>query len=329
LLPEEVEPILALPGEKPDWLELPTQISLQSIPQMNPSEDRLRWEQRVLPKLAGELKINLAHLTHNHPPLLASVPTIISPGELPGGRIDPGITGRLRSALGQGGMAGAQGVVWPADIPGPDGRNPAQKLTPAVHPDFYPSSQPHEASLDLPETYILYHGSFRSEELRLLFEAWVWGAGALGDYYPLLILGGQDTQKSLIRNLERYDFGEAVRTLPTLAPRDIPAVYRGASALIHPGIEVPWGGAIRHALTCGVPVVTIDHPRNSALVGAAAYTIPARDARKLGASLITVIVEEDVSQKLSKAALEQASGWDPIKFRAGLLESYKRFAKKN
>ncbi|MDX1436321.1 MAG: glycosyltransferase [Anaerolineales bacterium] len=324
-LPNETEPVLALPAEAPAWFQPPAGLEVHSTPLQNRAGDRLRWEQRLLPRLANHLGVNLAHLTHNHPALLASVPTIISPGELPGGRGGPGLSRRLRAALGRGGMARAQGMLWPSDLPRPAVRTPAELLPPLVHPDFSQPGPPPPIDLDLPETFILYHGSYRADELRNLFDAWVWGAGALGDYYPMLLLGGRAAGLQLETVLERYDFGEAVISLPPAPPADMAAIYRRASALIHPGPEVPWGGAIRHGLASSLPIVTTDHPHNRAMVGAAAFTIPAGDTRKLGAGLITVIVEEAVSRKLAEAARRQASGWDQPAFRQMLMASYRRF----
>jgi glycosyltransferase involved in cell wall biosynthesis len=275
--------------------------------------------------LATEAGADLLHITHNRPSILASVPTVVSPCEFDAARAEKGLVERLRHSLGRGGLAaGARWILWPSDLPA-QGPASARLLSPVVHPDFgaSPPAPPGLFErLNLPESFILYHGSFDPAELRILFDAWTWGAGPIGDYYPLLLAGGQEAGDTLKAMIDQYRFGEAVQLLPPLTPPEIPHIYRRASALIHPGTETPWGGAIRQALASGLPVVTTDSLRNNALVGPAAFTIPAGDARKLGAALITVIVEEEVAQKLSHAARQRAAGWSRRDFRAGLGKVY-------
>ncbi len=43
----------------------------------------------------------------------------------------------------------------------------------------------------LPETFILYHGPYDSSTVERLLSAWTWGAGALGELYPLVLLGAK------------------------------------------------------------------------------------------------------------------------------------------
>jgi glycosyltransferase involved in cell wall biosynthesis len=60
----------------------------------------------------------------------------------------------------------------------------------------------------------------------------------------------------------------------------------------------------------------------SALVGPAAYLVPQGDARLLGAALITVLVEEEVAQKLIQEGRQRVAAWSLPAFAAGLAQAY-------
>lgn len=79
---------------------------------------------------------------------------------------------------------------------------------------------------------------------------------------------------------------------------------------------------MQHALACGKPVVGAEGEIMNALVGPAAFLAPAGDARALGAALLTVIVEEEVAERLSKAAWERVSRWGSESFGERLLGAY-------
>lgn len=95
-LPEEVQPLLLLPGEAPPWL--PPHLATRSTPAPETDYGRLRWSQHLAPRLARESETRLLHLVTPQPPLFIATPTILSPatyrqGSAPaGGR--PGCGGR-------------------------------------------------------------------------------------------------------------------------------------------------------------------------------------------------------------------------------------------
>jgi glycosyltransferase involved in cell wall biosynthesis len=85
------------------------------------------------------------------------------------------------------------------------------------------------------------------------------------------------------------------------------SIYRGSSALFHPLEDPPWGGPVRLALAYGKPVVSFESEVIGALVGPAAYLVKAGDTRAMGAALVTILVEEEVSQRLAQAARQRRS----------------------
>ncbi len=119
-------------------------------------------------------------------------------------------------------------------------------------------------------------------------------------------------------------FGSGHSVIPVL---DIFPRY-GSFPGFHPLMDPPWGGPVRLALASGVPVVSFESEPMSALVGPAAYLVKAGDTRLLGAALITVLVEEGVSQKLAQAGRQRAGTWSPSAFVDGLAQAYESILKK-
>jgi hypothetical protein len=71
-------------------------------------------------------------------------------------------------------------------------------------------------------------------------------------------------------------------------------------------------------------VVGIEERATAALLGPAGYLIPQDDLRRLGAAVITVIVEEQVAESLSQAAIQRASNWQKQAFVNRLAQVYSR-----
>ena len=342
-LPSEVEPVVALPAPPPAWLEdIPTQV--QSTPDTDIAQ--LAWEQRRLPQLARALDASLLHLTTPTAPLFGQPISVISPGgftglrregETPAHKEPRPFSARLRESFGFGGLGRARGIFWPVGLPSPDLSAPIYFLPQVVHPSFEPTlGSDGEINdnyfsgtgggwqgPDLPETYVLYHGPTSAFWLERTLQAWSWAASAIGEYHPLLLLGLDDQGRRILAGLEaKFNVSGSVHALPSLSPGDLPTLYRGCSALFHPTPISPWGGPVSAALVCGKPVVAAENALVDALVRQAAYMVPVDDALALGAALITVLVEEEVAQKLSLATQYQVAGWNSSAFGQKLLAAY-------
>lgn len=333
-LPPPIQAVLALPGELALPLALPESIRVETQATPDNPAARLSWEQRRLPELAQRGDARLVHLTHAHPALFTAQNFVVSPTSPLGWQERAaGLTGRLRAAVSAGGMSQTGGFFWPEDLPLPNRPRQYHPLPPTVHPDFSPNkgdaiSLP--ASLSLPETYILYHGPYDPPTLERLFAAWTWGAGAIGQLYPLVVLGLKPSDRERITHLARtYQVEDALQTIPSLPLGEIPLVYRACAALFHPAPPGLWGGPIRHALACGKPVVALESPLADALVGPAAYLVPPDEARTLGAALITVIVETEVANQLASRAAERSARWRNPAFGAALHAAYLKVLNEN
>jgi glycosyltransferase involved in cell wall biosynthesis len=343
-LPDEINPLVALPETAPGWLG---DFEFRIHPTPASPFGRLSWEQVQLPRLARRLGINLLHLTSPTAPVLGNLFTLLSPCSFGAGMNDyfgirdsseesNQILTRLRLSLAHGGIIQVKEILWPLDLPAPELPGSLVKLPPIVPPDFMtaddePSSNPNEGGnsaayqselFDLPETFIIYQGPGDRRSLDHLLQAWKWAAPAIGDYYPLLLVGLERAEGSKL--VEHYDFGESLCVLPHVNPVLLADLYRRCTAVFHPALASPWSGPVRLALASGKPLVAIENSIIDAIAGPAAYLAPAGDARALGAALVTVAVEQQVAESLSSAALQRVRNWDSLNFGEQLLGIYRR-----
>ncbi len=325
-LPKHVQAHMLCPETPPPWL--PKGVQTHVAP--TPLASCLQWEQRTLPQWREKLEAHLLHLTTETASLLNGGHTVISPTQA-GERPQPerasrgGLFSRVRVALAAGGTARAQAVFWPEDLPRP--ARDVIPLPPIVHPDFIPDAcDPLQIpGVDLPETYVLYHGPGDAISLRRALEAWTWAAGPVGQDYPLVLLGlGAEAQGIVERLAQELNLRDTLVPLPVIPPGWVAPLYRRAQALFHPASVSAWGGAIRHALACGKPVVAAETAWASAIVGPAAILVEPGDTRRLGAGVIGVIVKEELSAQLREAAIARSAGWTDVKWGEKLETAYTR-----
>jgi glycosyltransferase involved in cell wall biosynthesis len=333
-LPDEVTPVVALPGAAPAWLE-GVEVHVRSVPD-TPS-GRLRWEQFYLPREG----LNMLHLTAPSAPILGNKVILLSPsvfdkfaGDIPGSPEMVHILDRLRHSLAYGGMVRVKEVLWPVDLPAPQLPVRLTSLSPILPPGFTsepaletsavdPSAAALLEKLDLPEEFIIYHGPGDMQSLERLMQAWHWAASAIGETHPLVLLGFDSDALTNLSNLaEQYDLGRSLHVARDVTPDLIHHLYRQCSAVFHPAPASPWSGPVRLALACGKPLVASENDLTDALAGPAAYLAPPGDPRALGAALVTVIVEEQVAERLSTAAKRRAANWEMGKFSSQLWGVY-------
>lgn len=347
-LSQEIEAILALPAPSPH--PLPNRVSQRIMETRNSAFAQLQWEQRRIPALANKEGVDLIHLTGDFPALFGPTINITSPSGFELNRLynlrssaRQSLVSRLRSALAQGGASRLRGVMWPDDLPDPGIQVPLLHLPPVVHPAFAPGdagaawavttevgARLKQLSIeDLPETFVLSHGPANEADLRLLFNAWAWAAGAIGEYYPLLLVGQQSASQRIQDLAVERGLTGTVQVLPSLDLESLALLYRRCSALFHPAAVSPWGGPGRLALVNHKAVVSLENRFSDALFGPAAYLVPeqngaAPDVRALGAALITVIVEQGVREALVQEASQRTVDWNSPQFEQELINAYQK-----
>lgn len=343
-LPDEIKPLVVLPEAAPAWLE---DLETHLHPMLDTPLGRLRWEQVQLPWMARKFGIKLLHLASPAAPVLGNMLTLLSPSSFGAGLEDYAGVGhsspesiqfltRLRRSLAHGGMVQVKEILWPQDLP-PTGLPGALTRLPPILPlGFIPgqltdsdkggnSAAALLEQLGLPETFIIYHGPGDRRSLERLMRAWNWAAAAIGESYPLLVLGLDCEARSILSGfVEQYDLEGSLHLMLEMNPEVLPNLYQRCSAVFHPAPPSPWAGPVRLALACGRPLVASENSITDAIAGPAAYLAPEGDARALGAALVTVIVEEQVAESLSAAALQRVKNWRSPRYAQQLLQVYSR-----
>lgn len=313
LNPEGVQPLVALPTEAG------TSPGFEAIHLH--SHDRAAWEQRLLPRLAEEHRADAIHTTSPAASLLGKTPTFVSPADS-----DAGSRSRLGKALAQGGLARAA-ILWPEDAPKTKLPGKLRSLPAVVHPDFKAGSAERPSHLDLPDEFLLVQGKLNEEEILRLLESWTWAAASIGELYPLVITDQNASMKEfLAARLPEFHVQDSVMVLDHVQAQDMPGIFRASSAVVFLGEPEAWGNALRHALACGKAVVARQGSNTEAMVGPAAYLVPAEDLRAFGAAMITVVVDENAREKLEEGARGRAAHWSAGKFKDALLESYREIS---
>jgi glycosyltransferase involved in cell wall biosynthesis len=345
-IPPQVQPVVALPASAPPWL---SEISTHIYHTQNNSWSRMVWQQKTLPDLVRRLNVQLLHLTSKNVPFFKADISVVSPAvydlelvnsliptqnrdtvtrNLPGRRRYSFID-RIREAFSMGGLVRVHTIFWPDDIPKPDSYSSITPLPPVVHPNFLhkipdlPVNGLIGKNISFPDDYILYHGPYDTRSIYRLLQAWSWAAASIGDQYPLLLIGVDDSKHKQIESiLAKTDFGDTIHLATDVSPPAIPFIYQNCSALFHPAEVSPWDGPLRYAMVSGKPIVSVDNPLVKAIVGPAGYLVQVDDDRNLGAAIISLIVDQELSMGLAKAAKGRSSSWFKKDFSRSLLTAY-------
>lgn len=328
-LAERIEAFVALPGNTRHGLK---GIGVTRTDCPNTPGSLLRWEQRILPKLFRQEKADLLHIFSPTPALFGAPPTVISPvhGMQVRRQVGSGWAGRLRQALAEGALAQAKAVLWPSDLPDPDCTAPFFRLPPLALPETIQAETFGEAELvelGLPETYLLAQVGQERQSWKRTLAAWHWAAGSIGVEYPLAVLGvGASEQNEFISLARGAGLEDTLIYLPALSRPGLAALFRGCAAVLDLAEPAVWGGALRYGLAYAKPVVAVESELAQAAAGPAAYLLPEEDARRQGAALLAVVVEETLAERLSQAALRQVESWRVDTYPTALFEIYSQLS---
>ncbi len=304
---------------------------------------KLRFEQVLFPRACRRVGADLAHVPYWAPPLASPVSLVVTVHDLipllfPEYR--GSLLARLYTALVSTASRGADLILTDSEASRQDiishlglPANRVRAIYLAAGPEFRPETRPDNEAIreryGLPETYVLYVGGFdRRKNLRQLLAAWTWVDAGAGELYPLVMAGKLPAPDgrmfadlpALARELE---IEKTVVFPGPIAHEDLPAVMRGATAFVYPSRYEGFGLPPLEAMACGVPVVACNSSSLPEVVGDAAILVDPDDSRALGASLLTVVVNEDVAQDLRQKGLAQAARFSWEKTAQETAEVYR------
>jgi len=327
--------------------EMPPNCALRPVTCDLSDWGKLRFEQLTFPRLCRELGADVAHAPYWGSPLSPSVPTVVSildliPLLLPeyrGGPLVRAYTGLVKASAQNATLvltiseSSKRDIVKYLGIP--ESRVRVTYL--AAEARYSPRRDPvDEAALrrnhpDLPQEYVLYLGGFDARKnIETLLQVYTWVQETIGHEYPLVIAGRLPDKRSsrddffhdprvIMKALEVED---VVRCIGPVAEEDKPALYRGAMAFLYPTRYEGFGLPALEALACGVPVVGSNASSVPEIVGGAGMLVDPDDARSMAGSLIAVVTEYELHEKLSDAAVKQAARFSWEKCARETLQAY-------
>lgn len=115
-----------------------------------------------------------------------------------------------------------------------------------------------------------------------------------------------------------------VHFLPAVAQPRLAALYRSASALLHPSLCEGFGVPLAEAMASGCPVITSDRSAMPEVTGGAALLVDPADPAAIGAAIVSVLERPDLAARMKADGLARARQLDGRAAAAGYLEVYRR-----
>jgi len=177
---------------------------------------------------------------------------------------------------------------------------------------FRPQPGPADATLaerlSLPERYVVYPANLWPHKNHdLLVDA----LAQVEDRDLHLVLTGQHYGRgdTLRERARRMGVEGRVHHLGFLAADDVPALYRGASAMIFPSLYEGFGSPPLEAMACGCPVASSTRGSLAEVIGGAALTFDPESVEEIAASIARLAEDQELRSRLREAGLARASGF--------------------
>jgi len=301
---------------------------------------KLWFEQVTFPFRCADLNCDLAHVPYMAPPLMSSVPVVVTVHDLIP-LIFPPYSGSLRvraytrlvaTAARQAevvitdSQTSAQDIARLLGITGERLRVIPLAAEPSYRPISAHEAQPVLARHGLDRPYVLYLGGFdMRKNVSLLIEAF--GAIASQTSVILAIAGRLPESDSAFAPdprpiAARLHLGERVRFLGEVTEADKPALYSGALAFAYPSLYEGFGLPVLEAISCGTPVVVGAGSSLEEVAGPGGLAVPPYRADELRSALWRLIHEPSLRQELSAGGLEHARHYSWRQVASQTLDAY-------
>jgi glycosyltransferase involved in cell wall biosynthesis len=182
-----------------------------------------------------------------------------------------------------------------------------------VNEQFTPLSdadiRSHTARFDLPDTYILFVGTFEPRKNIVgLLDAYHILRGELPDAPPLVLAGRRGWLfEDIFAKVDALNLGDHVAWIEDVPWDDLPAIYNGARVFALPSHYEGFGLTALEAMACGTPPVVANRSSLPEVVGEAGLLVDPDDPADLAAALQQVLQDNDLHDRLREAGLARAA----------------------
>ena len=129
---------------------------------------------------------------------------------------------------------------------------------------------------------------------------------------------------ALKREAQQLGIIDRVRFLLSVEEEDLPSLYCGATALLHPSFCEGFGMPLAEAMACGCPVITSNRAAMPEVTGGSALLVDPHDTQCIADALVRIDKEPGLAQELSRLGLRRAQELKWQDFAAGNLDVYSR-----
>jgi glycosyltransferase involved in cell wall biosynthesis len=315
-LPGEDVPSAAPPG-----------VNIHRVPARSGHTGKTLFEQRQFPSACAEIGADLAHIPYWGGPLRSPVPQVVTVHDITMLLVPEyrrSFQARAYTALVSAGARGANHIITDSFASKLDIMDhlgiPEEDIT-AIYLAARPMAPEESNSLvdmavlrkyDLPDFYVLYLGGYAlHKNVTTLLLAYSYVAQALGPDYPLVLAGkkppaASSTFPDYDAYIDKLGLQDYVRWIGPVDEEDKPVLYRNAETFVFPSLFEGFGLGPLEAMACGTPVVTTGSASLPEVVGPAAFTVDAGDAREMAGAIIATVIQEDLRADLRQKGLQQA-----------------------
>jgi len=110
-----------------------------------------------------------------------------------------------------------------------------------------------------------------------------------------------------------------VKFLGYVPEKNLPALYRGATAFISPSLYEGFGMTLIEAMACGCPVICGDTSAQPETVGKAGILIDSTNINELVRAMKKISVDKGLRRAMRDKGLKQARQFSWEKFAQGIL----------
>lgn len=163
--------------------------------------------------------------------------------------------------------------------------------------------------LDLPETYLLFVGTFEPRKnIAGLLEAYAQLKQALADAPPLVLAGKRGWLfDETMHKIEQLKLGDSVLWRENVAQDALPALYNMASVLVAPSFYEGFGLTALEAMACGTVPIVSNRSSLPQVVGGVGLQVNPDDTAALTDALERALTDTAWRQINREAGLERAA----------------------
>lgn len=166
------------------------------------------------------------------------------------------------------------------------------------------------------DKYFLFVGNIEPRKnLEKLLQAYEKLPVAIQNEYALILVGGDGWQNDLLYekiSKMQSEKKSVFKVLKYVVDSDLPALYSGATLLIHPAIYEGFGITPLEAMACGVPVVVSDTPAIREVVQDAGLYFDPNSAKEIASAIQTTLEDTALVDKniVRGLAIAQEFSWE-------------------